>query len=137
MWKFLLGLALSVCFCAPAFAACTKPSGTYVGAGGGAVYQGGAYVTSIAIAYTLTIASNGSGSVSQVGKRIDGTSVSVSLTFPSSNNLFNQSTCRGILTMSNGSVNIYTSSGSGNEVMVVYYGNDDLYGDYVLVAKKV
>ena len=120
-------------------AACTQPSGTYAGTGAGFAYQGGNFYSAISDAMVATIASNGSATIDEVGKNINGRFAQTS-TLPAigtPNHSFNKTACRGIVTSSLSMTYAYTVSGSGNVITFTYYGNDNILALYTIRLEKV
>jgi lipoprotein-anchoring transpeptidase ErfK/SrfK len=121
------------------FAACTQPSGTYVGSGNGFSYQGGNFYSAISDSMVATIASNGSATIDEIGKNINARFAQVS-TLPAigtANHVFNKTTCRGIVTSSLGLTYAYTVSGSGNVITFTYYNNDNIIATFSIRLEKV
>ena len=116
-------------------AACSKPLGSYAATLSGQWWDtsgSGALINLGASTMTATFASNGSGSVTEIGKRwgILGTGrFTSSWTIPAigtSNHTFDTTTCRGYFTNSAGKTFVYISTGSGAKLSGTYYGNDSL-----------
>ena len=131
----LLGLS------APTWATCTKPSGTYAGVFSGAIYNSsGALSSVLATEMTVTISANGSGTETETGKRnigAGGVQYTSSTTFTAAQNVFNTTTCQGIVTLASGRVFIYASTNSGAEIRVTDYTNDGTVMVGVALLQKI
>jgi hypothetical protein len=131
----LLGLS------APTWATCTKPSGTYAGIFSGATYNSsGAMSALFATEMTVTVSANGSGTETETGKRnigAGGAQYTSSTTFTAAQNVFNTTTCQGIVTLANGRSFIYASTNSGAEIRVTDYTNDGTVLVGVALLQKI
>jgi hypothetical protein len=111
-----------------ASATCTKPSGTYAGVFSGGYYNStGSLLSFYASELTLVIAAAGSGSFSETGKSITSLAAgryTAANTFTAAGNVFNATTCQGIVTLANGNSFIYSSTNSGGDLRFTYYNND-------------
>jgi hypothetical protein len=120
--------ALSLGVIASAEATCTKPSGTYAGVFSGGYYSSsGSVLSYFATELTLVIATTGSGSFTETGKSVTATTAgryTAAFTFTTAGNVFNTTTCQGIVTVNSGNSFIYSSTNSGSDVRLTYYNND-------------
>ncbi len=135
----LAALAMLAIPMSAAFAACTKPSGTYVGSGSGYVVDtSGATVNFFSTTVSAKIAANGAGTLTEKGKNyVNSGRYSATGTVTAANNVFNTTTCTGTLTATNGLVFLYTSSGSGAKLTFQYYTNDAYIYVYNFALDKV
>jgi hypothetical protein len=111
-----------------AWATCTKPSGTYAGIFSGAVYNtAGGIASLLATEMTVTVSATGSGTETETGKQITSTTAgqyTSSTSFTAAQNVFNTTTCQGIVTLANGKSFIYASTNSGAEIRITDYTNN-------------
>ncbi len=126
----------------PALATCTKPSGTYAGIFSGAVYNASGVLTMIlATEMTVTVSSTGAGTETETGKRINATSAgsqyTSSTSFTAAQNVFNTTTCQGIVTTADGRSFIYASTNSGAEIRVTDYTNNGTVLVGVALMQKI
>jgi hypothetical protein len=135
---YFTGAALAMILAAPAYSACTVPSGGYVGIGTGDVYSGSTLTNHIESTFVMTVSANGSGTLSETGKTIAGR-YTASATFPArgtTGNTFNATTCAGSQTLSNGKVYVYTVNNSGAEIHWMYYGADTISYNYSISFRR-
>ncbi len=120
-----------------AFAVCTKPSGIYVGSGAGIAYNTSGQFASMGVAsLSLNITAAGALTITETGKTLAGVYNQV-LTATAAANVFNATTCKGIVTLSNGYIYTYTSAESGGVVTFIYTKPDTLILLYNIVLNRV
>jgi len=107
---------------ASANAACTKPSGTYVGGGGGPIIYSGTTISAYAAQIFSVTISNSGATITETGTSTSGGNYSTSYTISSSNITFNTSTCTGEIKIDSTHATVYSSSNSGNTITIVSRG---------------
>ena len=132
--------ALSLGVIASAEATCTKPSGTYAGIFSGSQYgASGGIINVFATELTVVISATGSGTETEVGKKYFTGVVqryTSSTSFTAAQNVFNSTTCQGIVTTASGQVFIYASVNSGGEIRLTdYTDNGTIFAGVGLLQK--
>ena len=133
--RLLLAAAALCLVNAAAEAACTKPSGRYVGTGAGISVTTSGVTTNLgSAAISLNIASSGSGTITEAGKTVQsGGRYSQTSSFTST---FDSTTCIGTVTTNIGTQFIFTSADSGKVLSFTYYKNDNLVVLYSVTLIK-
>ncbi len=138
--RIVIGVVASI-IASPAFAACTKPVGTYVGGGGGPIINNGSseLVYSEEI-FSITVASTGMMTVNDTGSSTSGGNYARSFVVPPINNTFSTTTCTGTLTASTTLTFFYSVADGGATITLIVRGGtagQQYWAPTTYVLKKV
>lgn len=129
-------LALLVLVASPVEAACTRPSGTFVGSGSGELYNrttGTKDITSLQLSVTLL--ASGAATITEVGKNYSQGTYTQTYSIPA-NSTFNTTTCLGSVTTSLGLAYNYTVASSGTQISFIHTGSDPTVASFSIILQK-
>lgn len=135
MRKIILAITIVLVGISNVNAICTKPLGSYSGLFSVDVYNTSTgYITdSFSSIVTITFASNGSATATEIGKRWGNSGTgryTATWTVPAigtATHTFNTTNCRGTATSNLNRTWVYTSTSSGTKITGAYYGNDSVF----------